>query len=125
MYRNQFISHLPRDESDGLNPFGIIHCPGCELSWVLGFVPKHCPRCGTKVTDNPSQSRENLDKHLRQANLGIAFSKCLFCKKIIGGEPEIWQNLCPYCSGELKLLKKGKRSVTNRLKKFAMSILRK
>ena len=122
MFRDQSISHLPRDESDGLNPFGIIHCPGCELSWILEFVPKHCPRCGVKVTDNPAPSDEDFVRHLKQSNLPVDISKCLYCEKEIAGKPETWQGTCPRCCGELKLIRKGKRPVTNRLKKLIMSI---
>ena len=118
MLRKEFMSHSSQAETDGLNPFGIIHCPGCELSWILEFVPECCPRCGAKVTDHPAQTRESLDRKLQQANLGLSFSQCLYCEKVIGGSPELWKDICPYCNGELKLIDNGKGAAKSVLTNF-------
>ncbi len=108
MNTGHFLSHLQWQSSGGSGLFGSVHCPGCELYWGLDFVPEYCPRCGAKVTNNPAQSHENLFQLLRDA--GSSFSQCTYCKKGVPGEPKKWANICPYCSGELKLIQKATRS---------------
>ena len=106
---DMFISHLYRERSEVPNQFGIICCPGCELSWTQQFIPEYCPRCNAKVTDNPTPSFKNIYQYLKK--VGGPFSQCLYCKRDIYGEPERWRNnSCPYCGGDLKLIQKATRS---------------
>ena len=112
---DMFKSHLHQDRYDFPNPFGSINCPGCELSWTSEFVPRYCPECGTKVTDDPAPSNEPFNKKLIMA--GWHFSKCPYCKKVIYGDPgEQWLCYCPFCGGDLKLIEKGKHSIRRWLK---------
>lgn len=103
-----FKSHLHQDISNSPNSFGSIYCSGCELSWTWEFVPRYCPRCGAKVTDDPAPISETFNQKLKMA--GCSFSKCPYCKNEnygnLGGP---WLSYCPFCGGDLRLIQKASR----------------
>ena len=90
---------------------GITHCPNsnCSMWWIWEFVPQYCPECNTKVTDTPSQSYETMVELSRKHGLPITVSRCTVCGFEIPCEPGPYNDTCPQCWGELKLITlKGK-----------------
>ena len=104
MFKKNSLFNSSQAETDRLNPFGIIHCPGCELSWMLEFVPEYCPRCGAKVTDPSAIPMDEIVSYAKRQNLSIDVSKCLYCQKENFGTPNHWNNSCPNCGGEMQLV---------------------
>ena len=66
--------------SDLGDPFGMIHCPKCNMFWLKEFVPTHCAECGTKVADKPGTGFAESVRLARLGKLPVTILRCPTCK---------------------------------------------
>ena len=85
-----------------------IHCPKCHDFWTEDYLPKYCPKCNIKLTDNPGNGNKIMKHLIRNARLmgaKVVLSRCPKCQFEFSGKPELWRFGCLRCHSPLELVK--------------------